>query len=279
MQGGSPSYGGRAWCACSAVVVATVLGLAATGHTAEAAKIDSGDTAWMLTSAALVLISSSASAFVATNTATGAAALFWMSAEWLHKGKPTVLGAASGAVAGLVAITPASGFVAPMPALMIGAAAGVLCYGACNLKSILGWYDDALDVVGVHGVGGTWGAIATGLWASSQINPDVFAPKGPAVSEGLFISGQWGLLGNQALAVLVSYGLAIVGSLVCLAITSLVVGGLRANDDDEFAGLDLSQHRENAYVFATGGYGGGTSFSSPGRPLERRGALGGSAME
>jgi len=144
---------------------------------------------------------------------------------------------------------------------------------------VLGWYDDALDVVGVHGVGGTWGALATGLWATAQINPDVFAPKGPAVSEGLFISGHWGLLGNQVLAVLVSYGLAIAGSLVCLAITSLVVGGLRASDDDEFAGLDLSQHSENAYVFATGGYGGGSVFSTPGRPHEHRAALGGKAAE
>src|SRR5206468_43914 len=108
------------------------------------------------------------SAFVATNTATAAAALSWMGAEWLGKGKPTVLGAASGAVAGLVAITPASGFVEPMPALVIGAVAGVLCYSACNLKAALGWYDDALDVVGVHGVGGTWGAIATGLWATAR---------------------------------------------------------------------------------------------------------------
>src|SRR5262245_22435947 len=113
------------------------------------------------------------SAFVATNTATAAAALSWMFAEWMGKGKPTVLGAASGAVAGLVAITPASGFVAPMPALALGAIAGVLCYGACNLKPRLGWYDDALDVVGVHGVGGTFGAIATGLWASKAINSAV----------------------------------------------------------------------------------------------------------
>jgi len=99
------------------------------------------------------------------------------------------------------------------------------------------------------------------------------------VSEGLFISGQWGLVGNQVLAVLVSYGLAIVGTLVCLALTSLVVGGLRVSDDDEFAGLDLSQHSENAYVFATGGYGGGTSFSSPGSPHEHRAALGANAMK
>ena len=213
------------------------------------------------------------SAFVATNTATAAAALSWMGAEWLGKGKPTVLGAASGAVAGLVAITPASGFVEPMPALVIGAVAGVLCYSACNLKAALGWYDDALDVVGVHGVGGTWGAIATGLWATARINPDVFAPKGPAVSEGLFISGQWGLLGNQVLAVLVSYGLAIAGSLACLAITSAVTGGLRAADDDEFAGLDLSQHGESAYVFGAGGYGpiGQSAFAA--RSIEHPAAL------
>src|SRR5262245_60520933 len=111
-----------------------------------------------------------ASAFTATNTAAASAALAWMFAEWAGQGKPTVLGAASGAVAGLVAITPASGFVAPMPALIIGVLAGVVCYGACNLKPKLGLYDDALDVVGVHGVGGTLGAICTGLWASKEVN-------------------------------------------------------------------------------------------------------------
>jgi len=122
-------------------------------------------------------------------------------------------------------------------------------------------------------VGGTWGAIATGLWATARINPDVFAPKGPAVSEGLFISGHWGLLGNQVLAVLVSYGLAIAGSLACLAITSAVTGGLRVNEDDEFAGLDLSQHGESAYVFGAGGYGpiGQSAFAA--RPIERPATL------
>jgi Amt family ammonium transporter len=187
------------------------------------------------------------SAFVATNTATAAAALSWMGAEWLGRGKPTVLGAASGAVAGLVAITPASGFVAPVPALFIGLVAGVLCYGACNLKPKLGWYDDALDVVGVHGVGGTWGALATGLFASTAVNSVV-------TNEGLLVSGSWNLLGAQLTAVLVTYAIAIVGSLVCLAITGAVTGGLRVNEDEEFTGLDLSQHSENAYVFATGGY-------------------------
>jgi Amt family ammonium transporter len=198
------------------------------------------------------------SAFVATNTATAAASLSWMFAEWLGKGKPTVLGAASGAVAGLVAITPASGFVAPMPALLIGALAGVLCYGACNLKTALGWYDDALDVVGVHGVGGTFGAIATGLWASSAVNPAVTV-------QGLFISGESGLLLAQVGAVLVTYGLAVVGSLLCLAVAGAVTGGLRVDEEDEFAGLDLSQHSENAYLFGSGGIGSGLG-SHGGRP-------------
>jgi ammonium transporter, Amt family len=181
------------------------------------------------------------SAFVATNSATAAATLSWMLVEWLSRGKPTVLGAASGAVAGLVAITPASGFVTPMASLAIGAVAGVLCYGACNLKSMLGYYDDALDVVGVHGVGGTWGAIATGLFATKAINSIVG-------SEGMLVSGSASLLGVQVLAVLVTYGLAIVGTLACLGITGLVTGGIRVDEDAEFAGLDLSQHSETAYV-------------------------------
>jgi ammonium transporter, Amt family len=181
------------------------------------------------------------SAFVATNSATAAATLSWMLIEWLTRGKPTVLGAASGAVAGLVAITPASGFVTPMAALAIGAVAGVLCYGACNLKSMLGYYDDALDVVGVHGVGGTWGAIATGLFATKAINSVVG-------SEGLLVSGSASLLGVQVLATLVTYGLAIGGTLVCLGITGLVTGGIRVDEDAESAGLDLSQHSETAYV-------------------------------
>jgi Amt family ammonium transporter len=197
------------------------------------------------------------SAFVATNTATAAAALSWMFAEWMGRGRPTVLGAASGAVAGLVAITPASGFVAPMPALAIGAVAGVLCYGACNLKTVLGWYDDALDVVGVHGVGGTWGAIATGLWASTSINPAVS-------TQGLLVSGETSLLLTQAAAILVTYAIAIVGTLVCLGIAGLLTGGIRVDEDAESAGLDLSQHSESAYVLGTsaGGYepiGGGAA--------------------
>jgi Amt family ammonium transporter len=181
------------------------------------------------------------SAFVATNTATAAATLSWMLVEWLSRGRSTVLGAASGAVAGLVAITPASGYVTPMASLAIGGVAGVLCYGACNLKSLLGYYDDALDVVGVHGVGGTWGAIATGLFATKMVNSAIG-------SEGLLVSGSASLLGAQVLATAVTYGLAIVGTLVCLGIAGLVTGGIRVDEDAEFAGLDLSQHSETAYV-------------------------------
>ena len=178
-------------------------------------------------------------AFVTTNTAAAAAALSWMTVEWLMHGKPTVLGAASGAVAGLVAITPAAGFVDPMPALLIGAGGGAVCYFACNLKSRLGIYDDALDVVGVHGVGGTWGAIATGLFA---------------LEGGLLTGGGFALTGAQIAATLISYALAVGGTLICLGITGAVTGGLRVNDDEEYTGLDLSQHSESAYVFGSGGY-------------------------
>jgi ammonium transporter, Amt family len=186
------------------------------------------------------------SAFVATNTATAAATLSWMLVEWLTRGKPTALGMASGAVAGLVAITPASGFVTPMASLAIGAVAGVLCYLACNLKSVLGYYDDALDVVGVHGVGGTWGAIATGLFATKAVNSVV-------TNEGLLVSGNATLLGSQVLATVLTYGIAIVGTLICLGIAGVVTGGVRVNADDEFGGLDLSQHSETAYVIGAAG--------------------------
>jgi Amt family ammonium transporter len=187
------------------------------------------------------------SAFVATNTGAAAAALTWMLAEWMVNGKPTMLGAASGAVAGLVAITPASGFVTPMASIAIGGVAGVLCWYACSLKMKMKAYDDALDVVGVHCVGGTWGAIATGLFASTAINSVV-------KTQGLLVSGEIGQVLVQVKAVLITFVLAGVLTPVCLAITSAVCGGIRVDEDDEFSGLDVSQHSENAYVFATGGY-------------------------
>jgi Amt family ammonium transporter len=178
-----------------------------------------------------------ASAFLATNTAAAAAALGWMFTEWATRGKPTVLGAASGAVAGLVAITPASGFVGPIASIIIGAVAGVLCYVACNFKSRLG-YDDSLDVVGVHGVGGTWGALATGLFASKAIND--------AGADGLFY-GNPGQLWTQIVAVLATYVLAIVATVIILKIVDAVVG-LRVTEEEEVSGLDLSQHSETAYT-------------------------------
>ena len=183
------------------------------------------------------------SAFVVTNTATAAAALGWMFTEWAMRGKPTVLGAASGAVAGLVAITPASGFVNPLASIVIGAVAGFLCYNACNVKSKLG-YDDSLDVVGVHGIGGTWGAIATGLFATKTINPDG--------ADGLFY-GNPGQMKAQIIAVVASWVLAFVGTVIILKVLDAIMG-LRVPEEDEVAGLDLSQHSETAYA-AGGGYG------------------------
>jgi Amt family ammonium transporter len=169
-------------------------------------------------------------AFVNTNTAAGAAVLAWIAVEWIGRGKPTALGAATGAVAGLVAITPACGFVDAMGSLIIGAGAGVLCYLAISLKNRLG-YDDALDVVGVHGVGGTWGALATGLLA---------------VEGGLFYGGGAGQFGEQLIAVLATYAFVGVLSVVIFGVIRATVG-LRVDDEDEETGLDLTLHSENAY--------------------------------
>ena len=178
------------------------------------------------------------SAFVVTHISTAAAALSWMIAEWLYRGEPTVLGAASGAVAGLVAITPASGFVGPISAILIGLVAGVLCYSAINLKIKLG-YDDSLDVVGVHGVGGTWGALATGLFASKVINS--------AGNDGLFF-GNPSLIGIQALSVISAWIYSFVVTLIILKALDWTMG-LRVTDEHEVNGLDLSQHGEAGYSF------------------------------
>ena len=186
-----------------------------------------------------------AHAFMTTNTATAAAALGWMFTEWSSRGKPTVLGAASGAVAGLVAITPAAGYVTPMAAILIGAVAGFICYSACNLKSRLG-YDDSLDVVGVHGVGGTWGALATGIFATKLVND--------AGGDGL-LYGNPKQLGIQFLAVVVTWVLGFVMTTVILKVLDGVMG-LRVTDEEEAAGLDLSQHSETAYTL-----GGASAYS------------------
>ncbi len=178
------------------------------------------------------------SAFLATQIAAAAAALSWTMAEWYTRGKPTVLGAASGAVAGLVAITPASGFVGPMAALLIGLIGGIVCFVGIRIKEKF-HYDDSLDTVGVHGLGGAWGAIATGLFASVAINP--------AGSNGLF-HGNIVLLGAQllALAVVVLYAFGMSWAILKLLDKTF---GLRVSPEDEMDGLDLAEHGESGYVF------------------------------
>jgi len=177
-----------------------------------------------------------ASAFVVTHIASSVAALSWLLMEWRHKGKPTTLGAASGAVAGLVAVTPAAGFVGPVSAIIIGALAGAICYGGVLLKSRLR-YDDSLDVVGIHGLGGTWGALATGLFASTAVNS--------AGADGLFF-GNAGQLATQVVSVVVTMVFAFVMTLVILKIVDKVVG-LRVSEDEEQKGLDISLHDEKGY--------------------------------
>ena len=176
------------------------------------------------------------SAFAATHIAAAAATITWAMAEYAQRGKASVLGAASGSVAGLVAITPASGFVGPMAALVIGGIAGALCYYAVSIKFAFG-YDDALDVVGVHGVGGTWGALATGLFASTAVNA--------AGADGLLF-GHPSQLVIQAVGVVATVVYSFVLTYVLLRVVDATMG-LRATDEDEIMGLDLSQHGERAY--------------------------------
>jgi len=176
------------------------------------------------------------SAFTATHLATCAAVLSWVGAEWIHRGKPTTLGAASGAVAGLVAITPAAGFVGPMSAILIGLVAGIVCYLAVLAKPKLG-YDDSLDVVGVHCVGGVVGALLTGLFASKLVNA--------AGADGLFF-GNAGQLGIQAVAVGVTLVYSFVISYILFKILDATMG-LRVSPEDEVAGLDITEHQETGY--------------------------------
>jgi Amt family ammonium transporter len=178
-----------------------------------------------------------ATAFMTTNTAAAAATLAWVFAEWMSREKPTALGAATGAVAGLVSITPAAGFVGPISAIIIGAGGGILCYMACNIKGKFG-YDDSLDVVGVHGVGGTWGALATGLFASKAINP--------AGNDGLFF-GNAGQLWVQFVGVVATIAFAVIVTAIILGILKATMG-LRITEEEERMGLDLSQHNERGYA-------------------------------
>jgi len=190
---------------------------------------------------ALASNSLATSAFVATHFAAAAAALSWSAAEWIKNGRASALGAISGAVAGLVAITPAAGFVGPMPALAIGLIAGVVCYWmVTKVKAIFG-YDDALDAFGVHGAGGTIGALLTGVFAQQVINP-IFG-AGKAVGG---LDGHWGQVGNQLVGVLIAWVFALVGTLVLLKIVDLLTG-LRVPEEHEIEGLDITQHGEEAY--------------------------------
>ncbi|HYK89192.1 MAG TPA: ammonia channel protein, partial [Acidobacteriota bacterium] len=196
---------------------------------------------------ALAAGSLATSAFVATHFGAAAAAVGWSGAEWIRNGKPSALGAISGAVAGLVAITPASGFVGPMPALVIGLVAGVVCYlMVSKVKGMFG-YDDSLDAFGVHGAGGTVGALMTGIFASSAINAVFKDARGNAMPVG-FIEGNAHQVWNQFLGAAVAWVLAVVGSLLILKFVDLMVG-LRVSEEHEIQGLDLSQHGEEGYTF------------------------------
>lgn len=181
---------------------------------------------------ALAANESATLAFFTTQVAAGAAALSWILAEWVFQGRPTTLGAASGAVAGLVAITPAAGFVGPLSAIIIGLAAGVICYLAVLMKSRLG-YDDALDVVAVHGIGGLWGALATGLFASVG-------------AKGLFF-GKPGQLWVQTYGALATIAYSMVLTYIILKVVDMIFG-IRVNTDSEVQGLDLAEHSEIGYT-------------------------------
>ena len=187
------------------------------------------------------------SAFVATHFGAAAAALGWVAAEWIIGGKPSMLGGISGCVAGLVAITPASGFVKPFPALVIGFCAGVMCYFMVTRVKKAFNYDDSLDAFGVHGAGGTLGAILTGVFATSAVNDALKDASGRPVPLGL-VDGHAGQIVNQLIGCGISWGLAIVGTLIILAVCDKVVG-LRVNKDQEVQGLDLAQHGEEGYIF------------------------------
>jgi ammonium transporter, Amt family len=185
------------------------------------------------------------SAFVATHFGAAAATVSWSVAEWLHNGKPSTLGAVSGAVAGLVAITPAAGFVSPMSALIIGLVAGAFCfYMVAKVKAKFG-YDDSLDAFGVHGAGGTIGALLTGVFAVKAVNPLFHDAQGNATALGL-VDGNGHQLLNQFVGVLIAWVLAIIGTLIILKVVDVVIG-LRVSPDHEIQGLDLTQHGEEGY--------------------------------
>ena len=181
-----------------------------------------------------------ANAFVVTHVAAAAAALTWLGLSWIFSGKPSVIGAAAGVIAGLVAITPASGFVQPMEAIAIGVGAGVFCYLAVRLRARLG-LDDSLDVIGVHGVGGLWGGIATGLFAVAIVGG----------TDGLF-QGNEGQMVDQLVAIGVVAVYSFVVTLIILKVLDLTLG-IRVSEEEEQIGLDVTQHGERAYVLEEAG--------------------------
>ena len=189
-----------------------------------------------------------ANAFLVTHAAAAAGLLGWVSVEWIRSGKPTILGAVSGAVAGLVAITPAAGYVTVLPSVAIGLIGGGICYTAVAVVKEKFGYDDSLDAFGVHGIGGMWGAIATGLWATTAVNPDG--------ANGLFY-GETNLFFAQVISIVVAIIFAVGGSTVLYKIVSAVVA-LRANDEEEITGLDLTEHGERGYN--AGLFAGAPSF-------------------
>ncbi|MCL4491291.1 MAG: ammonium transporter [Nitrospirae bacterium] len=179
----------------------------------------------------------STTTFVATHISAVGATLVWVLIEWLHRGKPTMFGAATGSVAGLATITPASGFVGPIPALIIGLFAGAVCYIALNMKTRLG-YDDSLDAFGVHGVGGILGALAAGLFAQKLINP--------SGADGLFFGNPKALI-TQIIAIAVTVAYSFVITAILLKIIDKTIG-LRVDDESEVIGLDITQHGESGYT-------------------------------
>ena len=199
-----------------------------------------------------------ASAFVVTNTAAAAGSLGWLFVEWMHNGKPTVLGIVSGCIAGLVGITPAAGFVEIVPAVIIGLGAGMLCYFAVSIcKRRLG-YDDSLDAFGVHGVGGTWGALATGLFCTKEVNP--------AGADGFFYGGGLEQFWIQAASVGMAILFAAVMTFVILKVIALFTE-LRVSEDAEVVGLDISEHGENGYVSQE--FGSGVPMGAGAMAFER----------
>lgn len=207
-----------------------------------------------------------ANALMVSHIAAAAATLTWVGAEWVRSGKPTLLGAISGAIAGLVAITPAAGYVTAMPALTIGLIAGALCYYAVAVLKVKLGYDDSLDAFGIHGIGGMWGAIATGIWATTSVNP--------TGANGL-LYGDTKLFTAQLISIVAAVGLAIIGTVVLYKITSLLTK-VRVDEVDEIAGLDLTQHGERSYApnFVAGNFIGNAEPLSVTSELKLKPALG-----